>query len=430
MAIQVTGALAINTETGAKVDLAIIYKKFLAIELSKNVTLKNATITNIDQLNAGTAIYMIGLRLGTQTYGAIGSPNPTNQTAYRTVQIPLDLDKEINFGANPFDLKKLGATFQGESMTIGEAALNSWLEGKAKAYAVYISAKLTQLAITTAQNNGLVQITLPSTPDPTAADYRNNVWLPLADIVADMETLINAEVAGGLNPDDFHIWITPRFANRFIMSSATLGSDQSYNALVDGEVRRIGTLKWVKDTLLGQNIPAGGVNVKTTGNYNNSIDQNEAFDLTGCHFIIIHKEALAFPFCDVLDQDYPVYTDGSMKWLKLFSVNNEGGRALLPYAIKGGVFITPLPNIIMTLDLGNIITTGGVAPTSTQLETAIKLRNPAYQTGMATFSAITTTTATATGVNAQYTTGTVNLTYTVSTPPVVFQAKDVKVTRN
>ncbi|ALA97416.1 hypothetical protein SKUN_00515 [Spiroplasma kunkelii CR2-3x] len=86
-----------------------------------------------------------------------------------------------------------------------------------------------------------------------------------------------------------------------------------------------------------------------------------------------------------------------------------GGAVVEPKAIIKHNYLQPLSTVITQPNLGQI-TMAGNTPTTAELEAAIKVKNPNYQTGDATFTNITSTGALATGNPNKYS-GTVNLIY-------------------
>lgn len=396
------------------VDLSISYRKLLALLLSGSVGLINATVANRDSIDAGTAVYYLNRRNLTQNYLNSYSLGPNDTTAIRTVQVTLDQAKEINYEYETLDIKRLGAKFVDGGIDIGDAFVSGWLDAKAKSVEVYLVAKLLQLGVNTAVANTLINLTLPGSP--TVNDYRQQVWLPIVQTLANLKAQVTDEYIG-TNADDFYLWVSPAFKNYILLATTNLGSDISTRSLMDGRVTEIGGIKLVESTFLA------GLYTKpattTTYPYNNALDKNETFNFQSCDAILIHKEALAFPFNMGQQNLFILQGNGNIKNFHKFLVNSNGGVALRPGLVKGFKLINliPLNTIITTTVLGNIVTgTGAPAPTVTQLEGAITAVNASYIAGMATFAtpAPTTTTATATP-NGTTTDGSpIVLTYTVS----------------
>lgn len=407
MAIVTIQSTTINdpSGTGGKLDLSVKYWKILGILLSKKVALINATVQNRDQVDAGTAIYFATQRNITQNYLKGTGANDT--TTARNIQVTLDKPKEINFEIETLDLKRLGAKLENNSVNIGDELVSQWIDAKAKAVEVYLLAKLLQLGVNTAVDNGITNLTLPATP--SVNDYRQNVWLPIVNTLANLKALVSDEIIG-TDEEDFYLWVSPRFKNSILLATTNLGSDISTKALIDGSITEIGGIKCVEATFLGNSYPAS-----TTYPYGRALDKQESFDFTGCDAVLIHKEALAFPFNRGQENVFVLQGNGNIKNFHKFLVNTDGGKALRTELVKGFKTVNSgaLNTYITTASLGNFVTgTGAPAPTANVIEQRVALLNTNYIMGSATISAITTTTATATGKTPI--TGTVDLTFTTS----------------
>lgn len=407
MAIVTIQSTTINDPagTGGKLDLSVKYWKILGVLLSKKVALINATVQNRDQVDAGTAIYFAAQRNITQNYLKGVGANDT--TTARNIQVTLDKAKEINFEIETLDLKRLGAKLENNSVTVGDELVGQWIDAKAKAVEVYLLAKLLQLGVNTAVDNGITNLTLPATP--SVNDYRQNVWLPIVNTLANLKALVSDELIG-TDEEDFYLWVSPRFKNSILLATTNLGSDISTKALIDGSITEIGGIKCVEATFLGNSYPAS-----TTYPYGRALDKQESFDFTSCDAVLIHKEALAFPFNRGQENVFVLQGNGNIKNFHKFLVNTDGGIALRKELVKGFKTVNSgaLNTYITTSALGNFVTgTGAPAPSANVIEQRVALLNTNYIMGSATISAITTTTATATGKTPI--TGTVSLTFTTS----------------
>lgn len=407
MAIVTIQSTTINDTagTGGKLDLSVKYWKILGVLLSKKVALINATVQNRDQVDAGTAIYFAAQRNITQNYLKGTGTNDT--TSARNIQVTLDKAKEINFEIETLDLKRLGAKLENNSVTVGDELVGQWIDAKAKAVEVYLLAKLLQLGVNTAVDNGITNLQLPATP--SVNDYRQNVWLPIVNTLANLKALVSDELIG-TDEEDFYLWVSPRFKNSILLATTNLGSDISTKALIDGSITEIGGIKCVEATFLGNSYPAS-----TTYPYGRALDKQESFDFTGCDAVLIHKEALAFPFNRGQENVFVLQGNGNIKNFHKFLVNTNGGVALRKELVKGFKTVNSgaLNTYITTSVLGNFVTgTGAPAPSANVIEQRVALLNTNYIMGSATIGTITTTTATATGKTPI--TGSVNLTFTTS----------------
>ncbi|WP_342266203.1 hypothetical protein [Spiroplasma endosymbiont of Villa modesta] len=210
MAIITTQSTTINDPStpSGKADLSIKYLKNLKVLLSKRVALINATVENREQLDAGTAIYDVTKRNITQDYKRGAGENDV--TAIRTEQILLNKSKEINYEIETLDLKRLGAKFEDGGIIMGDSYVSGWIDAKAKSVEVYLVAKLLQLAVKTAKDNGIINIALPT--NPKTDDYRALLWLKISTTLATLKARITDEYIG-TNEEDYTLWVSS-FLNR------------------------------------------------------------------------------------------------------------------------------------------------------------------------------------------------------------------------
>ena len=366
MAIITTQSTTIKDPSNASgfMDLSVKYIKLLQLLLSNKVALINATVENRDQIDAGTAYYYVTRRNITQDYANGTLAN--NNTADRTVQVLLDKAKEINFEIETLDLKRLGARLESGNVIVSDSLVSNWIDAKAKAVEVYLLAKLLKLGVTTAVTNTVIDLTLPSTP--TVNDYRQNIWLPIVQQLATLKAQVTDEYLG-TDEEDFYLWMSPKFKNYILLATTNLGSDISTSRLMDGKVTEIGGIKCVESTFLGNNYPAPTGTVPIQSPYNSALDMVESFDFTPCDAILIHKQALAFPFNRGQENTFVLQGNGNIKNFHKFLVNTNGGIALRPSLVSGFklLFAAPLNTIITQPALGNIITgVGAPAPTTMQ----------------------------------------------------------------
>jgi hypothetical protein len=117
-------ANTVFNEAGQTINLSIVYRKLLAVLLSRRVGRINATIENLDNLKAGVAIYYIARRNISRDYTA-GTSAP-DVVAQRQVNIPLDYRKEVSYVYETLDLEQLGAKLGADgSATVSGAMINS-----------------------------------------------------------------------------------------------------------------------------------------------------------------------------------------------------------------------------------------------------------------------------------------------------------------
>lgn len=377
MAIITTQSTTINDPSNptGKADLSVKYLKNLKVLLSKRVALINATVENREQLDAGTAIYNITKRNITQDYKRGAGENDV--TAIRTEQILLDKSKEINYEIETLDLKRLGAKFEDGGITISDSYASGWIDAKAKSVEIYLVAKLLSLAVKTAKDNGIINIALPSTPK--IDDYRMLLWLKISNTLATLKARINDEYIG-TDEEDYTLWVSSFFKPLVLLANANLGSESSSQALASGKVLEIGGIKIMECPWLGRNYPAG------------VIDKQEGFNFLGCDAVLVHKEALAFPFNRGQDNTFILQTNGNIKNFHKFLVSE--GKALRPDLVKGFT-VTSSIDIATAIEFTNLgaITMAGATPTADEVEKAIIIKNPNYQKGNANFSNLTATSA-------------------------------------
>ena len=395
MAIITTQSTTINdptTESG-KADLSVKYIKALKVLLSKRVALINATVENRNEIDAGTAIYHIIKRNITQDYKAGAGEN--DQTGIDTVQILLNKKKEINYEIETLDLKRLGAKFENGNVVVADEFASGWIDAKAKSVEIYLVASLLQLAVQTAKNNGIINITLPATP--TIDDYRLKLWLKISNTLATLKARITDEYIG-TDEEDYTLWVSSQFKPLILLATTTLGSDSASQALKDGKIVEIGGLRVIECPWLGRNYPAG------------VIDKQEGFDYLGCDAVLVHKESLAFPFNRGQDNTFILQTNGNIKNFHKFLTSKEA-KALRPDLVKGFT-VTNNVDIATAIENTNLgaITMANDEPTADELEKAVIAKNPNYVKGNINYSTITATTATATGKNLYE--GSVSLNYT------------------
>lgn len=383
MAIITTQSTTINDPSNPsdKADLSVKYIKNLKVLLSKRVALINATVENREQLDSGTAVYDITKRNITQNYTAGAGPN--NGTAIRTKKILLDKEKEINYEIETLDLKRLGAKFEDGGIIIADSYAIGWIDAKSKSVEIYLVAKLMQLAVKTAKDNGIVNITLPS--NPKIDDYRMLLWLKLANTLATLKARINDEYIG-TDEEDYTLWVSSFFKPLVLLATTTLGSDSASQALKDGNIVEIGGIKIVECPWLGRKYQVG------------VIDKEEEFDFLSCDAVLVHKEALAFPFNRGLDNTFILQTNANIKNFHKFLVSD--GEALRPDLVKG-FKLTSNVDIASAIEFANLgdIKMSGDTPTADEVEKAVSAKNPNYVKGNANYSNLTATSANVEGKN-------------------------------
>ncbi|WP_375318153.1 hypothetical protein [Spiroplasma endosymbiont of Virgichneumon dumeticola] len=293
MAIITTQSTTINdpSTVSGKADLSVKYIKNLKVLLSKRVSLINATTENREQLDSGTAIYNVTKRNITDDYSSGAGANDV--TAIRTVQILLDKSKQIEFEYETLDMKRYGAKFEEGAITIADSYVSGWIDGKAKSVEIYLVAKLLALGVKTAKENGIINIALPS--NPKIDDYRMLLWLKISNTLATLKARINDEYIGTYE-EDYTLWVSSFFKPLVLLATTTLGSDSASQSLKDGKIVEIGGIKIVECPWLGRNYPTG------------VIDKKEGFNFLGCDAVLVHKEALAFPFNRGQDNTFRLFS--------------------------------------------------------------------------------------------------------------------------
>ena len=308
-----------GTETG--IDLSIQYIKQLYIHMNKRVALMNATTENITSVAGGTAIYYISRRNIVRDYSA-GKKLPDAVHEFQ-VQIVLDQRKEILFSYESLDLLLLGAQFKGDNLIVSQAFVNGWLDGRAKSVEAYFYAKLTELAVKTIQSQeSIIDLNIDSSKQSEIAELRAQVWLPIANKIAELQSLVTSTYIG-LSPEDYTLWVSPKLANYLLLSTTTLGGDSSKKSLEDGVIMEIAGIKIIQNPFIGKDY---GIN---------TFDQLETFDFTAVDGMLIHKESLAFPFNKGVIKTTIDPLNGNFNFLHKFVVNKNGGQALRPSTISG-----------------------------------------------------------------------------------------------
>lgn len=377
MAIITTQSTTINdpSTVSGKADLSVKYIKNLKVLLSKRVSLINATTENREQLDSGTAIYNVTKRNITDDYSSGAGANDV--TAIRTVQILLDKSKQIEFEYETLDMKRYGAKFEEGAITIADSYVSGWIDGKAKSVEIYLVAKLLALGVKTAKENGIINIALPS--NPKIDDYRMLLWLKISNTLATLKARINDEYIG-TDEEDYTLWVSSFFKPLVLLATTTLGSDSASQSLKDGKIVEIGGIKIVECPWLGRNYPTG------------VIDKKEGFNFLGCDAVLVHKEALAFPFNRGQDNTFILQTNGNVRNYHKFLVSE--GKALRPDLVKGFT-VTSSIDIATAIEFTNLgkITMAGDTPTADEVEKAVITKNPNYVKGNANYSNLTVTSA-------------------------------------
>ncbi len=137
---------------------------------------------------------------------------------------------------------------------------------------------------------------------------------------------------------------------------------------------------------LGRNYPAG------------VIDKQEGFNFLGCDAILVHQEALAFPFNRGEDNTFILQTNGNIKNFHKFKVSEC--KALRPDLVKG-LTVTSSIDIATSIEFTNlwIITMAVATPTADEVEPGVIAKNPHYVKSNANFSDLTATRANVEGKN-------------------------------
>ncbi|WP_342217462.1 hypothetical protein [Spiroplasma endosymbiont of Amphimallon solstitiale] len=280
-------------------------------------------------------------------------------------------------------MRRLGAKFEDGGITIADSYTSGWIDAKAKLVEIYLVAKLMQLAVKTAKENEIINITLPDSPK--IDDYRMLLWLKIVNTLATLKARINDEYIG-TDEEDYTLWVSSFFKPLVLLSTTTLGSDSASQALKDGNIVEIGGIKIVECPWLGRKYPVG------------VIDKEEEFDFVGCDAVLVHKEALAFPFDRGLDNTFILQTNANIKNFHKFLVSN--GEALRGDLVKG-LALNKNVDITTAIEFTKLgaITMSGATPTADEVEKAVIKKNPNYVKGNANFSDLTATSANVEGKN-------------------------------
>ena len=311
-------------------ELSVGYIKNLKVLLSKRISMINAQIGNPQSINYGTAIYYVSRRNITKNY--VTATNTMDAVKVFEVVIQLDKKKTVSYTVETMDLRRSGAKFdQNDNVTVSQAFASSWADGASKSIETYMFAEITKgiLAVATGDSTNrpvtnLVINDSDGNPITDVAMLRANVWLPIAQRLAQLQGNIQSDYVG-LDVNDFLLMISPQLANFVLLSTTTLGGDASRTALLNGEIISVAGVRMMINPLLGRNYDAG------------VIDQQEAYDLTACDAILIHNQAYAFPFLSDIAKTTLNPNNANYNFIHKFAVNSTGGKALRPSTIWGFV---------------------------------------------------------------------------------------------
>ena len=315
------GSVFVDKGPGATVgvDLALEYVKILPVLMSKNVGNMVATIANATQMNSGTAIYYKSRRNFVKNYKRQETTPDPVKVFYEYVN--LDQEKILTYTFETLDLTRLGVKFTSDSMTISEAFLTSWVQGRAKSFEAYIHAKATMLAVEAGTESGVLDLNVDSTKTTDWAELKAQVWAPLADLKADFMGMVSSTFIG-IDAEDLIFIVSPKLVNRLILT-VTNYSDSARGALLRGEIGEIAGLRIQVNNFLGKKYST------------NTFDQDETFDFSSLDGILLHKEALGVPWNmgQLMTTIQP--NTGNPNFIHKFLVNSKGGIVLRPQLVKG-----------------------------------------------------------------------------------------------
>ena len=250
--INTTNAVSITDGATGFVQLSIIYKKVLN-PLLGDIDKIIANVENYSAISGGTAIYYVAQANVVKNY--VTASNTMDTVAQTTIEVQLDQLKTVSYTIETLDLTRLGAKLD-ENGKVSEAFANSWSLGMAQRVQAYLYVKL--LGGITAwlkldAGNRITALPILTTNTSQIIDYgtdtindflQKNVWLPVANQIANFQNTIDRSVAS-YNRNDFTLVCSPFAANVIALTSSTVGSDLGYKALQEWFSRWIHG-KWCK----------------------------------------------------------------------------------------------------------------------------------------------------------------------------------------
>lgn len=314
------------------IDLSIMYVKQFSVLMGKRIGLTVNPMANIQQLDAGSAIYYVSKRNLTRDYlGVTGTPDQVKQIK---INILLDKRKEIKFTVESLDLAQLGARYEDGNIIVSASALSNWIDGKAKSVESYLFAKYSSIQVATAVANTVVELPILDTDGvtpkvPTGNTINNflqtNVWLPISRAVALFESTVNGYFIT-IDREDLALVCSPSAYNFLVLATSTLGSEGGRNALLNLNLTTLMDLTLVVNPFLGNNYAVG------------VLDQIEGFDFSAVDIMIVHKESIAFPYNNGISAANIEPGTNNIIFLHKFALNSAGGGAIRPTLIKGFKF--------------------------------------------------------------------------------------------
>ena len=331
MAIATTGASSIyvdaNNGTTMPVDLSILYLKPFYVRLAKKLSMINASILNPETIRGGTAIYYKGRANIVKNYDGTQAPDAVHTTQ---ILVQIDQTRQIQFSYETLDIDRLGAKLNTDgSITVGQAFLDSWLGGAQKSAEAYLFARITKGIVDACSNSATPTIiNLPSNDSDgnpiNDVDKLRAIWRQVADRLAELQGLVSQDHSiFGLDMEDFTFMVSPKLLNVFILATSTLGGDSSRNALLEGEIMKIGGINILVNPYLGNTYA-------TT-----YLAKEEAFDFTAVDGILIHKESYGFPYVNGSVGTNINYNNLNPVFVHKFALSSTNGAIIRPLTIQG-----------------------------------------------------------------------------------------------
>ena len=308
-----------------KADLPVAFIKVLKVLQHNGLDKVRATLQNNETVTAGSAIYWKARRNILKDYTMDQTSDPTKNFS---ITIQLDKLKSLSYQWETFDLARAGVKLQDNNMLVSQAWFTNNAQGAAVSVNAYLFASHIQGLIKAASTNSVPIINLKGKGVTDVNSLRSQVWFPIANRRAEIESLVSSTYAG-INPEDLVLIANPQLINALLLSTTTLGGDLSRQRLEDGKISQIAEINVIKVPFLGQN-------------YNvNDFDKNESFNLTALDGILVHKEAYAFP--TVAQQVFNTinYNTGNPQMIIKLAKNSKNGQALRPTLIQGFKLVGP-----------------------------------------------------------------------------------------
>jgi len=251
-----------------------------------------ATREQGELIPGGTAVYRIPELEQVQDYDKTNNPSTGPASGYNgpstnTKKVQIDKDKIVRFELETLDLAKLSNTQNGEQ--IKNALTGRIVGGVSLAILAQVDADFLLYAITNADGPGTnseVSIDIALTGSPTIqSEAALKVGLPIADIVNDMENIVDMSKIGVDRTKVFTI-VQNKVRTRLIYGQNGYTEAQTRSQAENNLIaEKIAGIDVITHPFFDKNIAAG-----------QSFDKDNAYDFSNVLGVIMHTEAIALPF--------------------------------------------------------------------------------------------------------------------------------------